>query len=293
MTFEIRPLSPIIGSEVRGLDLSGPLESQQFDRIQRAFDETSLLVIRDQRITPRQHVDFSRRFGTLEVHVQARFHHPDHPEILQVSNVRVNGESIGLADAGRYWHSDLSYKAEPSMASLLHAQRLPERGGDTLFANMHAAYDALPEDVKARIAGLSATHDYAARNAAQRAKSTDRPALSAAQLAAVPPVVHPVVRIHPATRRPALFVNRGFTTEILDLPKDESDALLEFLFHHSEQERFTYRQIWQDHDLVMWDNRATMHLATGCPDELERHLFRTTIRGDKPIGLGSGERLVA
>jgi alpha-ketoglutarate-dependent taurine dioxygenase len=285
MGFRISQLSPILGSEIRGIDLSQPVADEIFAEIETALNRTHVLVFRDQvRLAPAQQIAFSRRFGPLQIHVQRKFLLPGHPEILVVSNEFRNGEPIGLVDAGKYWHSDLSYMAEPSLGSLLHAQVLPKDGGDTLFVNMHAAYDALPEPVKQRIASLSAEHSYLARNAYQNQLHPERPALDAAQAASVPPVIQPVVRVHPGNKRPALFVNEGFTTRIVGLERDESDALLQLLFRHSTGPRFIYRHRWQPHDLVFWDNRATMHLATGCPADQPRTLYRTTVQGDRPRG---------
>ena len=289
MDFTVRPLSPVLGAEVIGVDLADGVDDAAFERLRRAFEESSVLVIRDQRrLTPAQHIAFSRRFGPLEQHVQKRFHYPGHPEILIVSNVIENGEPIGLVDAGQYWHSDLSYMAEPSLGSLLHAQELPEREGDTLFVGMHAAYEALDAATRQRLVGLEAEHSYLARNQKQAAKSALRPVLDAKAASTVPPVVHPVVRVHPATGRKALFVNEGFTTRILGLPEAESRALLDRLFAHMVDGRFTYRHRWRPHDLVFWDNRATIHFATGCPPELHRTLYRTTVRGDRPIPAVAG-----
>jgi len=288
MRASITSLSPIIGAEIRGVDLSEPVDDALFGELEAALNRTHLLVFRDQaRLKPAQQIAFSRRFGPLQIHVQRKFLLPGHPEILIVSNEFRNGEPIGLVDAGKYWHSDLSYMAEPSLGSLLHAQVLPKDGGDTLFVNMHAAYDALTEDVKRRIATLSAEHSYLARNAYQSRLHPDRPQLDATQAASVPPVVHPMVRVHPGNQQPALFVNEGFTTRILDLPQEEGDALLQRLFRHSTEPRFTYRHHWLPHDLVFWDNRSTMHLATGCPDDQPRTLYRTTVQGDQPRGLAA------
>jgi len=286
MDFTVRPLSPVLGAEVIGLDLSRPLPEADFLRVRRAFEEHSVLVFRDQeRLTPEDHVSFSRRFGPLEIHVHERYLLRGHPEILIVSNVFENGKPIGLGDAGRYWHSDLSYMAEPSLGSMLHAKELPAEGGDTLFIGMHAAYEALDERMQARLRPLECEHSYAARNNKQGEANPYRPQLDASQAARVPPVRHPVVRVHPATRRPALFVSEGFTTRIFDLAEEESRELLAFLFRHMTEERFIYRHRWQPHDLVFWDNRATTHLATGCPPHLRRTLYRTTVRGDRPMAL--------
>jgi taurine dioxygenase len=211
-----------------------------------------------------------------------QFNLPDHPEILRVSNEREDGKPVGLADAGRYWHSDLSYIAQPSLGSALLARQLPSSGGDTLFASQHAAYEALPEITKRRIAGLRAEHSYPYRMEIQ-ARLTGRPALSEAQRAAVPPVVHPVVRRHDATGRPALFVNEGFTTRILDVAETESRALLDQLFAAATAPEVIYRHNWRPGDMVLWDNRAVQHLATPYPDSEARIMHRTTIRGVVPV----------
>ncbi|HLZ67844.1 MAG TPA: TauD/TfdA family dioxygenase [Aliidongia sp.] len=283
--FEIRPLKQVLGAEVLGFDMRTPLDDDDFSTIAQAFDRHSVLVFRDQqRLDPAAHIAFSRRFGPLEIHVQNKFLLAGHPEILIVSNEFRNGEPIGLVDAGKYWHSDLSYKPEPSMGSLLHSRTLPAEGGDTLFATQHAAYEALPAALQAKLDRLTAEHSYLARNEAQRAKSTLRPDLSDEQKKTVLPAVHPVVRVHPGTGRKALFVSEGFTTRIMELPEDESRDLLAEIHAHQTQDAFIYRHHWIDGDLVMWDNRAVMHLATGCPPDLARTLYRTTIKGTVPVG---------
>ncbi|AVT00316.1 taurine dioxygenase [Paracidovorax avenae] len=283
--FEIRPLPGApLGAEVLGLDLSRPLGDADFARLHRAHLDHHVVVFRDQRITPRQHIDFSRRFGPLQIHVLKNFQLADHPEILIVSNIKdASGQPVGLGDAGHYWHSDLSYKERPSLGSLLHAQELPGEGGDTLFADQHAAYDALPAALRRVIGPLRAEHSYLARYEELRARSPWRPALTPAQIAEVAPAVHPVVRTHPETGRRALFVNEHFTTRIVGLPEDESRALLAELFAAAIKPEFVYRHVWQPHDLVFWDNRSVQHLAAGTPDSERRKLYRTTVEGDLPL----------
>ncbi len=288
-SFEIRDLPDVLGAEILNLDLAQPLSDGDFLSIRRRLAERAVLVFRGQEaLTPDQQIAFSRRFGPLEIHVQHHFHLAGHPEILIVSNVVENGKPLGLGDAGKYWHSDLSYMALPSLGSLLHSKEWPAEGGDTIFVNMVAAYEALPDDVKARIDGLSAEHSYLARNVKQQKLNGDlRPGLTAEQAARVPPVVHPVVRVHPESGKRALFVSEGFTTHILGLPEDESDALLAMLYAHSTEPRFQYRHKWHPHDMIFWDNRQTLHLATGCPAELRRTLYRTTVQGDAPRGIAA------
>lgn len=287
-------LTPSLGTEIIDLDLADGLDDATVATLQRLLALRGLLVFRDQaRLQPDRHVEVSRKFGGLEVHVQKRYHHQAHPEILVVSNVVENGTPIGLADAGKYWHSDLSYLAEPSLGSLLHAQELPKDGsGDTIFTDMRAAYDALDDETRRRLTGLTAEHSYLARNQAQAAVNPDRK-IDAAQAATVPPVNHPVVRAHPVTGRAALFVSEGFTTRIIELPEDEGRALLQRLFAHSVEPRFHYRHKWRAHDLVFWDNRSTMHLATGCPASERRTLYRTTVRGDRPRAYVPADQVAA
>ncbi|CAB3916848.1 Alpha-ketoglutarate-dependent taurine dioxygenase [Achromobacter mucicolens] len=282
-TFDVRPLPGPLGAEVIGLDLSRELAPADFARVHKAHLDHHLLVFRDQRITPQQHIDFSRRFGRLMIHVLHQFHLPGHPEILTVSNIVEDGKPIGLGDAGKYWHSDISYKELPSLGSLLHAQELPAEGGDTLFANMHLAYDTLPQALKNAIDGKRGVHSYLAQYGQLQKEGNWRPNLSAAQIAQVQEVVHPVVRTHPENGRRALFVSEGFTTRIEGLPDDESRALLNELFIHSVRPEHIYRHQWQPYDLVFWDNRSLIHLAGGTPDHLRRKLYRTTIEGDAPF----------
>ena len=283
-TIEITPFDGTpLGAEVTGLDLSQPLADDDFKRIHRAHLDHHVVVFRDQRISPDQQISFSRRFGPLQIHVLRQFQLTGHPEILIVSNVLEDGKPIGLGDAGHFWHSDLSYKETPSLGSLLHAQELPAEGGDTLFANMHLAWDTLPQALHDAVEGRSAEHTYLAKYAELQKRSPWRPNLSAEQIAEVKPVVHPIIRTHPETGRKALFVSEHFTTRVIGLPEDESRDLLQALFEHSVRDEHIYRHVWREHDLVFWDNRSLMHLASGTPDHLRRKMYRTTIEGDTPF----------
>ena len=280
--FQLHRFRAPLGAEIFGIDLARPLDQETIVAIRQALLESNgLLVFRDQRITPEQHIAFSRCFGPPMIHVLRQYLLPEHPEILKVSNVIENGEPIGLGDAGAYWHSDLSYTPEPSLGSLLYALELPSEGGDTSFANMSAAYEALPSTVLRRIEDLRAVHSYMHRYG-RFGGSIWRPPLSPEQTDELSEVAHPVVRTHPETGRRSLFVNEGFTTRILDIPEAESRDLLHLLFEHCTMPRFTYRHQWQDRDLVFWDNRCTIHFAHGCPPQFRRHMHRTTIKGDRP-----------
>jgi taurine dioxygenase len=283
-SFAIHPFPGApLGAEVIGLDLSLPLATSDLARLHRAHLDYHVLVFRDQHITPAQQVDFSRHFGALQIHVLRNFQLPDQPEVLVISNIQQDGKPVGLGDAGHFWHSDLSYKETPSLGSMLHAQELPAEGGDTLFANQHTAWDALPDDLKREVDGLQAEHWYLARYDELRQRNPYRPQLTQAQIDEVRPVSHPVVRTHPETGRRALFVSEHFTTRILGVSAQRSRELLDLLFDYGTRAEHVYRHQWQPHDMVFWDNRSLMHLAAGCPDHLRRKLYRTTIEGDVPF----------
>ncbi|SFU97245.1 TauD/TfdA dioxygenase family protein [Pseudoduganella namucuonensis] len=282
-TFDIKVFDAPLGAEVIDLDLSRPLGNSDFQRIHRAHLDHHVLVFRDQRITPAQQVEFSRRFGALQIHVLRNFQLREQPEVLVISNIIEDGQPIGLGDAGHFWHSDLSYKEVPSLGSMLHAQELPEEGGDTLFANMHLAYETLPAALRRAVQGARAEHSYLAQYEELRRRNPFRPPLTQAQMDEVKPVLHPVVRVHPETGRRALFVSEHFTTRIVGLPEDESRALLAELYAHSVKPEHVYRHQWRPRDMVFWDNRSLMHLAAGCPAHMRRKLYRTTIVGDVPF----------
>ncbi|SFI46694.1 taurine dioxygenase [Collimonas sp. OK307] len=282
-SFEIRPIEGPLGAEILGLDLRLPVSAQDLARIRAALVRHNVLVFREQRITPEQHVAFSRRFGPLQVHVLNRFHLQGHPEILIVSNVIEDGKPIGLVDAGADWHSDLSYMPKPSLGSLLHAQELPAEQGDTLFANMFNAYETLPADVRQALEGRRAVHSYVYRYRRLQKMSPWRADLTQKQIDEVPEVEHPVIRVHPASGRKALFVSEGFTSHIVGLPEDESEALLRYLHEHTKRAENVYRHQWRAHDMVFWDNRSTVHYAAVTPQHLRRTLYRTTVEGDVPV----------
>ena len=281
--FSIVPFDAPLGAEVIGLDTGAPLDEDDFAELRQAHLDHHVLVFRDQHITPRQQVRFSRRFGDLQIHVLRQFQLASDPEVLIISNIRENGQPIGLGDAGHFWHSDLSYKAIPSLGSMLHAQELPQDGGDTLFANQHTAWDTLPDDLRAAVRHARAEHSYLAKYAELQKLNPWRPNLTQAQIDEVVPAIHPVVRTHPETGKPALFVSEHFTTRIIGLPDSESQALLQALFEHTTREELIYRHRWQPHDMVFWDNRSVTHQAAGCPPEQRRKLYRTTIEGDAPF----------
>lgn len=281
---EVRRLGRTIGAEVRGADLTA-IDDGSFALVHRAWLDHGVIAIRDQhRLTPEAQIAFSRRLGALQVHRVSQFLLPGHPEIMQISNKKdAAGKPLGFEDAGRYWHSDLSYEERPAKGSLLYAVEIPPAGGETMFADMYAAYDGLDEATKTRIAALTAVHSYLASFAGETTAGANRAVLSAEQKAAMKDVVHPVVRTHPETGRKALYVNPGFTTRIVGLPDGESRDLLEELFAASTVPDNRYTHVWQRHDLVLWDNRCLMHHATPFDSRHIRHMHRTTVIGDRPV----------
>lgn len=279
----VKRLTGGLGAEIGGVDLSDAGDNAAFDTIHRAFNEHSVLVFRDQCLGPDALVAFSRRFGPLEQHVLKQFALPENPDVFLISNVKNKGKPVGAIRAGQYWHSDCSYMARPTMASLLHALDIPSYGGDTLFASTAQAYEELSDIMKAFLGGLTAVHDYTNAYDTFFSKFPDRPPLSDEEKAKVPPVEHPVVRTHPDTGKKVLFVNPGFTRRIVGLTDEESRAVLDFLFAHVQQPHFLYRHRWAPGDLVVWDNRATWHLAVAdYPMGERRHLHRTSVAGDAP-----------
>ena len=280
---QIRYSNVPLGAEITGLDLGLPVDRTTFWEIEKLLHDRGVIVFRDQKLTEDQHVAFSRRFGELEIHVAAEYLLPGHPEILVVSNIIENGRQIGLADAGQYWHSDLSYMDNPSRCSLLYALEVPIRNGivlgETLFASAAYAYDTLPEPVKLHVAGFRATHRYGDRYKKQQAAG-GRSALAEEQLKKVPDVSHPVVRPHPLTGQNALFVNEGFTVGIEGMAPAESDAFLKELFRHITRPESLYRHQWRKGDLLTWDNGLTQHLAIRNYEmPLRRLMHRTTVAG--------------
>ena len=278
---QLRPLSPVLGAEIIGPDLARRVPDQVFARIRQALVDHCVIVFRDQDLSPAQQIAFSRRFGELHIHFLEQFLMQGHPEILMLTNRQEDGRALGIADAGRYWHSDVTYEAEPPLGSLLYAVEVPPEGGDTLFANMYAAFDALDTATKHRLTGLRARHRYNATRYRELAEATH--SFSAAQEAGLQELSHPVVRRHPESGRKALYVNRGFTVGIDGLPAPEGEALLAELLDHVEAPRFQYRHVWRRGDLVFWDNRSVMHQASAYDPGHTRLMWRTTVKGERPV----------
>ena len=282
---KIRPLSSTFGAEVVGVDLSRDLDASMFAAIEKTYNECSVVLFRDQRIGDEQHVRFSRRFGELEIHVLKEYVKPLNPELYVLSNIVENGKPIGIKDAGNYWHTDLSYTLAPSRGSIMYALEVPHATdgmplGDTQFASTAAAYDALPQAMKDKLAGLKAVHRFWDRYIRERKAAGSDVVVSEERRAQTPDVVHPVIRAHPFTGRKCIYVNEGFTIGIVDMPENESRALLRDLYAHCTQPEFTYRHRWRAGDFVMWDNCATLHRATVDFSLPQRRLMqRTTLKG--------------
>jgi len=288
-----------LGAEIAGVDLSGPMDDNTFAQISSAFFDNEVVVFRNQKITPEQQIAFTRRFGVLEQHVRKEHRLNGYPEILIVSNVLDGqGKAIGVEDAGRFWHSDLSYKQFPSLLSALYALEVPVRGGVVLghtnFASTTAAYDALPESQKKRLQGLKNVHSYVYyRNKNIQAQKGEQArgdrvvqehVLTPEHLAQVPDSEMPIVRTHPVTGKKGLFINEAHTSHIVGLPKAESDALLKEICLHVIKPEFQYEHHWQAGDLLMWDNAAVQHKANfNYRLPLRRVMYRTTVRGTAPF----------
>lgn len=295
----VRKLGKHLGAEISGVDLSRPLDDGTFAGISDAFFEHQVAFFRDQKLTPSQQVAFTRRFGELEHHVRKEHRLDGFPEILVVSNVLdERGGAIGVQDAGRFWHSDLSYMRVPSLLSALYALEVPVQDGVVLgatsFASTSAAYEALPDDLQRRLQRLRNVHSYRyyrARNLqaqkeeqARGARVVQEHSLSEEQLKSVPDAEVPIVRTHPVTGRKGLFINEAHTACVLGLPEEEGAALLAQLCAHIVKPEFRYQHHWSAGDLLMWDNVAVQHKANFDYDlPLRRLMHRTTVRGSAPV----------
>jgi len=265
---EVNPLTPTIGAEVSGVDLSKPLDDQTFRELHSAFKLHSVLFFRDQNLDHASQKEFGRLFGELAIH-PAIAAPEGHPEI-----VPIHADANSTKIAGERWHSDVSCDEEPPLGSILYLHTVPEIGGDTLFANMYAAYDALSDRMKAYLAGLTARHDgeeqyrgrYDSNDADKRYPACD----------------HPVIRTHPETGRKCLFVNPIFTTKINELPRLESDAILKMLHEHCSKEDFQVRFRWREGSVAFWDNRCVQHLALWDYYPHTRSGYRVTVKGSRP-----------
>ena len=278
---QITPLSEHVGAEISGVTLAAHLPDDTFEKIDDAYNRYSVLVFRDQKLTPEQQIAFARRFGELEISPRTQFALPGYPEILVLSNIIENGKPIGNADAGRTWHTDMSYTKTPPRGSLLYAREIPmENGralGDTVFASAAAAFESLPKDRRDSLLGLRAIHRGSAKKYAPGSKLGDL-------LKDIPDVEHPVIRTHPVTGRKAIYVREGECVGIRGMPDGQSLPLIKELADLVTRSEFCYRHRWRLGDLLMWDNSMTQHLAISDYQlPLRRLMHRVTVNGTVPI----------
>jgi len=273
--FRTRPLSAALGAEVIDVDLRRNIDDELAARLKEVWHRNLVILLRDQELSEDDQIRFAERFGPPAV-IHTKQFVRKHPAVMLISNIREDGKPIGaLPDGEMHFHSDQCHQERPAIASMLYAIEVPSRGGNTLFANAYTAYETLPADVKRRIEGRRALNAYDYDTAATKrgTKVAD----------GVPSFAHPVVRTHPATGRKALYVNRLMTVRIEGLPEQESNELLDFLFDHQEQRQFVYEHVWRVGDIVMWDNRCTLHARTDFSADERRLMRRVTILGDKPM----------
>ncbi|MFI1379481.1 TauD/TfdA dioxygenase family protein [Embleya sp. NPDC020886] len=265
--FDIRPLTPTIGAEVLDLDLNrDDLDASVFAALTDALHERQVLFFRDQRITAHRQREVAARFGTLQ---HFPFGDPAAPDLPEVMVLATGGDGPKVSNAD-IWHSDATFMARPPLGTMLRAVSLPALGGDTVWADMESAYSGLSAPIRALLDGLTAEHDFAK---SRSHRGGDR--------AALPPVVHPVVRTHPVTGRRCLYVNRIFTTRIVELDERENELLLPFLFDRTARPEFQVRLTWRPGDIALWDNRSTQHYAA-YDYQGPRVMHRIVIEGDEP-----------
>jgi len=272
---QVIPLSPALGAEIRGVDASRPLPENTFREIERAWHEHLVIVLRGQSLDEAAQVRFAERFGELSP-IHTSHHSATNKAVMYVGNRRQDGRIVGALPLGEMqFHSDQCYQERPAMGTMLYSIEIPAKGGNTLFANAYKAYEALPSHVKEKIQGKKAVQVYDYDGGV-----TDRQKMVSPETGIH--FAHPVARTHPATRRKALYVNRLMTHHIEGLPAEEGERLLAVLFETLERPEFVYEHRWRVGDLVLWDNRCTLHARRDFDPKASRWLRRVTIKGDKP-----------
>jgi taurine dioxygenase len=273
-TFAVRQLSPALGAMISGVDLRDPIDDALKQKFLDAWHQHLVILLRNQTLDEDTQVRFAETFGSPANTTSGRTFSAKHPSVMLVSNIRQDGKPIGaLPDGEMHFHTDQCHQATPAKATMLYAIEVPSKGGNTLFSNAYTAYETLPEDIKHRIVGRRALNAYTTDTTLRTANYDD----------AKSSYWHPVVRTHPATGCKALYVNRLMTREIEGLPREESDVILQKLFDHQEQQKFVYEHVWRPGDILMWDNRCTLHARTDFPAGERRLLRRVTILGEKPV----------
>jgi taurine dioxygenase len=285
---EIIPTGETLGATIEGVDLNSPPDDTIFAQVLRALGRYGVLRFPRQSLDPAQQMAFSARFGSLEINVAGAFQEPGHPEVMILSNMRdERGRPIGARDAGQDWHTDMSYSETIAFANVLYALKVPHRDGKPLggteFANMHAAYDELPDELKTRLDGMTVLHDFNKFwDMMLKRPGSWRHPLTAEQRARKPPVSHPIFLTHPITGRKVLYANPGYAIRINELPERESDEVLEFLFEHQLREKFRWVHRWSEGDVLLWDDIGTLHNAHADygPDE-HRLIKRCQVMADR------------
>jgi taurine dioxygenase/putative 2-oxoglutarate oxygenase len=280
MPIQVRPLNGEFGAEIVGVAADLRVDDATLAAIEAAWFRHGILVFRNLDMTPGDHVAFTRRLGPLHIMVPGEFNLADHPEVWVVGNAEQDGKPVGLRGAGMGFHTDGEDKAVPNAGSFLYARIVPPEGGDTLFADMVAAYAALPGEMRTRIAGKRARFSRADMH---RINYPNMRSYTPEELAARPDVHHPLVRRHPRSGRVSLYIGR-WACDIDGMPAEEGRAIVAWLQEFARQDRFVYRHRWRDGDAVLWDNRCTQHCATPFDEtRYERLMHRTTLEGDTPI----------
>jgi len=280
---EIRPMAGALGADIDGVDLSHPLDDATFGAIERALHESLVIFFHGQTLTPEQHLTFTRRFGPISRSPYVK-HMDAYPDIIAVLK---EADERKISTFGNAWHSDFSFLEEPPLGSVLYAREVPSHGGDTLFANMYAAYEALSPGLRQVLDGLNAIHTgkpYGVGGVSEDIAVSRSIGIERNRPEADRETVHPAVRVHPATGRKALFVNSIYTTRFEGMTAAESKPLLDFLYAHATQPEFTCRLRWRTGDIAVWDNRCTLHYAVNDYDGQRRLMHRTTIKGERPVG---------
>ncbi len=277
---KITPHVNNFGAEITGINLNSDISEDDFKIVHSAFLQHKVLVFREQAIEDETHQAFASLFGDLDGHINKQTRHKALPKVQVFSNVNKDGSTTGIhPEKGTLvWHTDKSYTATPSLTTILRSPAIANKGGDTLFADMARAFDELPENTKSKIQTLRAIHDWKR----SREKSDERPATKD-EITAAPPVDHPVVRTHPETGKRALYIG-NHSSHVLGMPRPEGEALLAELEMHATQQHFVYRHKWRINDVLMWDNRCTMHCVEPYDaDKEKRAVHRVVVKGDKPV----------
>jgi taurine dioxygenase len=274
--FALTPLTPAIGGRVEGIDLADPLSDETVAALKDALHDRLVLFFSDQHLTPAAHRSFAAHFGPLHIH-------PIYPNVPETPEILIlDTDAKNLPDNDN-WHTDVTFIETPPLGAALYARKIPPSGGDTLWLSTIAAYEALSAPFKKLLEGLTAVHDFEKSFPRDRFAAPEAARRWEEARAKNPPIVHPVVRTHPASGRKALFVNYGFTTRINELSKAESDAVLGYLFEHVTKPEFQIRHRWRENDLALWDNRVTQHYATVDYLPERRIMHRATIIGERPV----------